>query len=426
MRGYGIFLPSYQSILNDRSGRLLHYLLNTPAVQLACPEGNRARQHSSTDVTIQEMTSSHFVDDCNQLICPLNTQALLWYQDDRTSRSGILCAFQTDGYMTAFLTLHKNIEELSVFYLICGLIFDLAGEGGNLLVYKYALKEVRAVIHRYKALIKEFSINVTLLWEVSERLIKDLVENTVESTVETEAWRSNKKFSSAIHQEIAQLITDNSQLMSTIEIKIIEVNTPEHLEWIKKQTEFLSHLTALFCKTPLMTESTHTPSTTAQIEVNSSSRMDQSERKIPNKEISARKAPQFYNIVWKAYQSKNYKCVEKTATEFLAFCQFDPKFHNDLLVLRYQARIELEQFDSALSDIDELLHHEPNNISCRLNKIHLLQHFHCYQDAKREVDYVLKVDSRHSEAIRLKKEIDEQLLILTTTQQVPGRSQMRL
>lgn len=402
-------LPNYAAVLLDRSGRLLQYLVNTPAVKLVHPElnayfGGKPLSQELVNLTMQSLTYNHFLDDDNRLIYPFSTQTIdNWYQGN-DNPSGILSFFQKEEYMMAFMKMHQQLEELAVFYLICSLIFELAGEGGNLIVYRYAMNDVRAVIEQYEYFIKAFKENIDMLWNASEGLQNLIIAKKVKETEEVKRWRTYKALSSSAYQAMSKLIQDNYEVVKTIKTKILETNTEDYLAWVKKQTEFLSELAKAFCKHSV-TSSQHEPTELEEkphLSLSFWSKSDDDEEDVLEKMV------EFYNVAYVAYYDGNYTTTEKIVSQlFSDYPQASWPFRNDLLVLRYQSYLKLGNFDAALKNMDDLLNTEPDNLQCRLNKAYLLYHHtHHYQEAKNEIEEALKIDSANEKAIEMKKSID--------------------
>lgn len=417
-------LPNYVAVLADRSGSLLHYLVNTPAVNLVYPELARFSGEKKpfspqlTNLTTEPLTTSHFLDAENQLIYPLNrenTNIDNWYKESKEQPSGILPFFQTDTCMLPFVKLHHQIEELAIFYLICSVIFELAGEGGNLLVYKYAMKEVKTIIENYQYFIEGFKETLNTIWTASETLQRLIVEKKVKETEEMKRWRAHKALSASAYQAMHKFIKDNHTLVEKIETKILETNTEDYLAWVKKQTEFLSELASAFCQYSI----TATQHEFAELEEKPHLSLTFWSKE-ENEEDVLEKVVEYYNIAHAAYEDNNYAITEKMVFQlFNDYPEDSLPFRNDLLVLRYQSYLKQNRLDDALKDMDELLRTEPDNLQCRLNKAYLLYHHtHGYLDASHEVAEVLKADKTHAEALTLKAQI-EQHLTLVEVQTIP-------
>lgn len=406
-------LPSYQSaILGNRSGVLLHNLMTIPIMQFVCPPLKPINEPSQTDglksLTVTELTPHHFLPKREHIDYLLfskkaNFQFSYGYSDN-LDQSGLHAEFENEDCAIKFFKMHRHLEELALFYLICNLIFELAGEGGNVLVYQQAQKGIQAIMDRYAKLIAAFKKNVNSLWESSERLQTSIVKKETKITESTTIWRENRQYTFAAYQKIEELIKINQAITGKINLKIVDMNTETYHLWIRQQTEFLSQLVEIFCEKPVLTHSNNEVSVSSlQSEPNLLSWGE--------KQDQLEKLSELYQIACEAYKNQDYDLAQHTASRLLAapYKAIHQEFRNDLLVLHYQSCLKLNHFEFALVSMNKCLKYNPTDIQCWLNKTYLLMHLHAYHDAKNSVEEILKIDSTHEKALRKKGEIERYL-----------------
>lgn len=228
----------YKAALDNTTGLLLQYLLKTPVLQLVFPPLNTNQDDNEPkEITYNDITKNNFTGDGQALQYPLtlenaNTNKTInWLNEN----SGILTYFQDKVDPEKILRVHSNIQKLGIFYIICDLLFELAGDGGNLLVYGMAANEIDQVIAVYRDLIDNVNKDINSLFSLAKGLHDNIGKNKVQPTKEINRWDSHYHLISNAQDDFKKNTAKAEELIKTIKRTITKVNQPEYKERVKQR-----------------------------------------------------------------------------------------------------------------------------------------------------------------------------------------------
>jgi tetratricopeptide (TPR) repeat protein len=227
-------------ILSTTSGQLLNHLLNTKVMYRVFKYGTDS---DLSIANIQSCCSNSFIGEEGSIIYPFTTltsTAYNWYEfmeekGNSHNPTGILSIFRNKETMKKFLHLHGLMQKLCVFYIICEKLYELSGDGGNILVYGFALKEVISSLQKYKDLNKEVAEIVNFLYSKAEEYKSSLMRKDNYENVKITTWNALYYRIYKTYEELEEGISESMSLVHEIERKIVEINSKRYQEEVKER-----------------------------------------------------------------------------------------------------------------------------------------------------------------------------------------------
>lgn len=233
------------TVSSTTSGKLLKFLLNSNSLELTFPS-LKELEHNLVVRNHLDLVKNDFFNEKKDVILPkdqvFKLQLSSWYKDINNQRCGIHPDFQKPELMTCYLTLHALLKELSVLYCIYDLIYELAGDGGNLLVYGWAATKVKNTIHTQERLTNSIKYILEQLHKpaFNKKWMYDMSDKT--KLLHLIEWRENfdcayKAFNTCIKE-----IDESQIVISKIQEKIREINQKKYEGHFKSRYQLFSGL----------------------------------------------------------------------------------------------------------------------------------------------------------------------------------------
>ena len=150
------------------------------------------------------------------------------------------------GYVRApinsFLQLHSLLHKLSAFYLACDLLYEIAGDGGNLLVYGKTTHLVRVIVEELRSLLHNISFYTSVLHQEAHILKVDLDSKTIKETPAASCWRVNYGYTKAGHKRLKASVDSSCQSLDLITLGLEQVSQRSYLNSIYQKLELLERV----------------------------------------------------------------------------------------------------------------------------------------------------------------------------------------
>jgi hypothetical protein len=256
-------IHGYKQVVGSTiSGQLLSYLVNTDLMKRVFPESGLKNTHTYKSLSLNY--SNPFFNEQGDLIYPLarsNTNPNNWYLAEEKAdfnQTGILIEFRKDKeLMETFLRVHAELHKLCLFYLICDRLFELSGDGGNILIYGFAMNKTELVLREYKRIIQQAWDHIEILFEKAEMYKATLIQKNKIENKKIETWDKLYYSIYSAHEELKEGIDDSKLLVQAIEGKIVEVKSEKYQNDFKDRLSSFYSMADLFAgKDERLTEAT--------------------------------------------------------------------------------------------------------------------------------------------------------------------------
>ena len=244
----------YERILANRSGFLLHKLMNSglfvsvfPDEHFQFEDERKAISDGMSNMRVDVVNSNDFLDNRGNVKIP---RWLVDYEQDPKERAamdlGNLFDHEDSGWEPffrgrpsvtgAFLRCHGLAQELAKFSLVVEKAHRLAGQGGDLLVYGVANAQVNAMLQTYEVLSRAVRASVDRLNQMAEVRFEFLVNQNQARDSSSKWIKHFKKVSFTI-----ELLTGDLDRADTAALHVrAQANSltlHERLEKAKAETE---------------------------------------------------------------------------------------------------------------------------------------------------------------------------------------------
>lgn len=401
-------MPFYQGVIKSTSGELLRCLLNTPMFKFIFPIINDS-DHFQELYEIDALFVNPFNDKAGKLVYPnelisKNINPHNWYKDGAGRISGILPYFYDKGEETIkyFLEFHSLLHTLGYFYLVCDLLYEIAGDGGNLLVYGKAMELVRGTINHLQILLEKISANSQFLYQASNVLKIGLDNKKVEEKNSASNWRKNFVFADSGYQYLHQRIKSSRESLSHISLQLQQVTQKSYLHAVYQKLALLERVVNIVNGIHLIGLGGH---------------VNQEQVKEEHKKEPALLGTQTFEgkklLAFKLYKDKQYKEACEQLVALKEELPEDDEINYTLAELLYRSgRPELitHLLDVCIKNDEK----SPYGKAARLLKVKALHKLGRHNAAKNEVDTLLSVftefeissnSEEYQVARRLKQEI---------------------
>lgn len=179
-------LVCYQDAAASISGLLLRYLLHSDHAAEVFANIQAAEGSPFTAINGQQILNQFGLSIIPQhIITPLGLTVDNWFKN---ANSGIAPAFANLDAMQPFIRLHAFAYQLSHFSSICDSIYELAGDGGNLLVFGLAAKLIKDTMSEFEQLSTEIVSVASLLYERAKAHHSQLIDDNKTESRDNIDW----------------------------------------------------------------------------------------------------------------------------------------------------------------------------------------------------------------------------------------------
>lgn len=441
-------LESYKKIEETTSEKLLQHLTQTEVFLSIFPPTSEDNQL----IHQESIFSNSFMTAKGGLALPSILSSLSihdWYLDKEVSglavKSGIIGVFRQEQLMNSYILLHGQLQQFCLFTLICDMLFELAGDGGDLLVYGYAASKVERVISSYQHLRDGILANFSLLSKAASNYKDEIDVKKIKKSKKNKYWYENYHFISDAYQKITDSIGACNELIKNIKDKMSDVKSPQYSALIKRKLDFFSQCvehfspelrgapkksliattvpnTALLANNPfalvsqlgsngeepIIKEPVNAPKNGSLISKIITSKEEQTEDKIgvkQNQDYTEDQLNQLFNEAHDCYDTGNYDTAIKLFKKVIRFDSREDALADSwfLLGLAYG---KLGNISEALTSVDQAKELNKKDSGILLAKARLLFNFKLYNEALSEVDDLLNKFPNNSQAEALKIEIE--------------------
>jgi hypothetical protein len=140
-------------------------------------------------------------------------------------------------------------REHRMFYLICEMLYDLAGDTGNLLLYGLAANEVRKALNSFDELFTVMGKTMQFLFSKAEKHYNNYNQGLIDR-------RSNAKWAESCYKSLVEAyssfnenITKCKDAVNDTFRLIKKLEDPNYLNWMKRKIAFLIKSIEFFSKT---------------------------------------------------------------------------------------------------------------------------------------------------------------------------------
>ena len=255
-------LPGYLSVTSTISGQLLQLCVNSGPMKLVCRKLEIDKYQlspSQTDLAKTNQTSldifeNKFFDNADQVSFPLEDRKLditiaNWYEKNS---SGVAKQFRRPELMQQFLKLHGQIQKIAMFVVIADIFYDLAGVGGDILVYGAAKEQIEKALEHSEKLLKSATETIQFLFHHSKEYRNSMINHTVP---ENQKWLN---IFNVIEESFGQFHVKSDECLKTL-AKInsdkAKINSKEYAAWVNRKLDLLSNCVNQFVENPAVQSS---------------------------------------------------------------------------------------------------------------------------------------------------------------------------
>lgn len=422
-------IPSYGNAVATRAGSLLQHLIRTSAFTLTFPPifttaslepiNNHQRL---VEYSIKQVTNNSFLGSNQKAIFPLILRTPLltsnnWYLEDRQESSvGILEVFRKKEYMDEFLMCHAYLQKLCLFYIICDQLYELSGDGGNLMVYGFAFEKVYLSLKSYESLLKELEHILFSLSNHAETHKRDIVEKKHEITFADQVWQRLRSSANNAYDDAKVAIKKSRESTGLIQSHMQIIRSPDYRISVEEKLNFLSGLVTHFSEGTYISENrdskekelsfnTNRFFLSPRIETPSSHKGKEKEKE--KEDLRTEEEPRWEDFDGPPalYQQGKYREALEQFIDLLEEGSQDSR----ILIYSADCCVALGNKEIAINFLTQLLDKEPKNQDAlyRRGCIHYMRNELLL--AKQDIDQLLIINENHKEAIAKKVAIKMQL-----------------
>lgn len=262
-------IPAYQGKDNKLLDYVLKFLVSSFSVATVFPSVMSVDNlnnvtttiirvnDNNMDVSLGRLVNNDFVtlqgspfipnlltDDFNGLTID-NCLEFFDEKNKKKVKLGILPSFRKKENVEAWLLLCGHIQSLCVCYMIVDEFFDLAGEGGNLLVYKQAYKQLSQVLSCFSDLFNRSETLEKKLHASAKKHYTDCFASSppsVNATKKDKKWREAYSLAMLAHEDYSQGMKKSREMIGKIESMANTVNQDSYDSFIKGKINRLLEL----------------------------------------------------------------------------------------------------------------------------------------------------------------------------------------
>jgi len=236
-------LPTYKEFFRTMSGKFLNTLTRSQPFLVVFPLVGAKLELIEIE---RQQNLCEFMGFDKQICLPISIPNLTlhnWFL--RENNSGIYPVFQQKNIMDSYIGLHGYIQQLCLCTAISNLFFELAGDGGNLLVYGCSLSEINSFIADYENFKKQFLVELKLLFGVARGYQENKIRDP-KTNEEMKLWLENFNKAKETYDQILQLFYKNDKVIEDIKTCIGRVNSAEYVKEVRARLQALRNYINLF------------------------------------------------------------------------------------------------------------------------------------------------------------------------------------
>jgi len=262
-------IPSYKEIRQYFFPAILSAFVSTSAYSLVFslddfkPEENEFEKAIEVYISEKNFLLESFITNGNEITLPEiqykvnevnknkkeNERKTEWFEMNEAKIYSDFANVKTIG---TFLSLLEWLQKMCFFYKICDSLFELAGEGGNLLVYGKAAERVISAISSFIDVLQKTEDNLISI-KTRAQDNKNFIdghpnhESLKKDKYQRKIWQLNFAKARDEYEKLDRSLKDIRKLIKEIKAKLEEVNTREYQIKLVKQLEFFNGLVNEFC-----------------------------------------------------------------------------------------------------------------------------------------------------------------------------------
>ena len=222
-----------------------------PTIRTEFSRSEKELAASSTDlIHYNEFTTNDGSSNLPQLAnFPQLTRTNFWNPDQKEIETGILPAFRTQPIMDTFLELCGYIQKLCLCYAIADDFFELAGEGGNILVYRLAADQVEPLLDQFSNLFDTVIDKNKRLMDCAEQHYNSHTAKRNKKThisKQDGIWIKQYSTTDQAYETCQKNLTACKHSLAKISQKLKAVNSPQYIQNLKDKVSHLMTLLKCF------------------------------------------------------------------------------------------------------------------------------------------------------------------------------------
>lgn len=368
----------------------------------------------------QLITYGDFIDNNGAIYLPILAEPHnelqkhnFWLSKKESKLStGILPAFRNDENMLSFLKLCGYIQRLCFSYKIADAFFELAGEGGNLLVYRVAAKELQPLLKNLNELFSTITHETKQLWEHAYQHYKRCFatrDQTAKPSEEDKIWSTQFSEAKNAYTDFDQTLTHAGEVLSEMQNKLLQVNSGQYAKEILSKMDYLVKLLRQFRHMQHNSQVQSNKSHSA-LSSNTNPRLFQNNNNNQVQTITDERDRTIQSLI----EAKQFSGANQYYKRFL---QADP--NNNTLRLQYAnflASLEgLSNKTAALEQTSIILKDDPNNTSALYLAATINKNAGELTSAKKQLQQLISIRPDDEQAVALFNEVNHALAQLTPT-----------
>jgi len=266
---------AYCCVADTRSGKLLDALIQSPPYRTIFQEEHeqsapnkeaannavllkRAGTHRRLSPRQAPTASNVFLTTANKLCIPYSllkeqtTQSDITFYlcEDSTLKkfddTGIYPAFmQNSEMLETFIEMHALLQELAKVFLACDEACDLAGVGGDILVYGISNKQINLLMDTLKKLCEALVKCQNKLSTLADHRLRQLTTDNLTERTEHKAWVKNYREVHIIQGKLVAALEVCQKQTDFVKEKANTVLSTDWIEQAKDKTNVFAETTAL-------------------------------------------------------------------------------------------------------------------------------------------------------------------------------------
>ncbi len=243
-------MQNYCNALSTGSGAIMRYFVATTFMQDVFPDtmaflysiDNAADADEKSGVVVFEnLTPQNLLRGCSSLTpfikFPHDKENINeWYTK---GDSGFMESFRTKAHGEPFLRAHLLLMVIASYHQVFSACYDLSGEGGDILVYGAAEKEIGDIVNNYTKLLQELKEVFKFL---SEKASEVHIRRTYAGEKLDTPWSINYSFALSSYGDLEKNVADCFLALNRLEQNMHELTLTERINRAKKKLESFKSL----------------------------------------------------------------------------------------------------------------------------------------------------------------------------------------
>lgn len=360
-------LPGYRSVRETISGKLLSTCVTSGSLIQFCrkldntlyapSQIEKKEQLIAIKDPEKEIFSNKFINPDETLCFPFedaskNITLENWYNKDN---SGIAEYFRKPQLMKEYLRLHGLIQQLALFVMIADMFYELAGMGGDILVYGVAKLEIEKTLLHSRKLLESIQATLSYLFANAESYQSRMIKK-IES--KHEKWLNIFPTIRGAVDRCHHHFTRSFETLDKISNDKIKVNSDEYAGLIRRKLNLLTSCVNQFVD-PNNNLNHSLTNFYRQEQIGGSLTFFQKPSHHYPKSQPSSNSQALYDSALKNIACGRFEKALDKLSNMIRYLGFEN--HANVILARAVSYIGLEKYAKALKDVTSVLDNDPNN-----------------------------------------------------------------